>query len=362
MAKRKRLTPANPAFLEPAPEAKSGFPMRAPIADVAREASSTAAVEEMAQTLREAREGGRMVISVPLGDIALDYLVRDRVAVPDSEQAALVDSIARRGQQTPVELVDLGPDAAPRYGLISGWRRVMALRSLASGGAGRADAPAGAFAQVLGLLRQPGDASQAYLAMIEENEIRLGLSYYERARIALKSVQQGAFSDVPQALAVLFENASKAKRSKIKSFVTVACTLDGVLRFPTALGERLGLQLAQALEADDTLTYRLLKRIEAGNPVDFEAEQALIRAELAQSKSPAKPADKSPDKATKANLGGTAGPAHASGTASQPAPGGQPKAPVHLRSRGPHQLVLEGRGVDAAFRADLAAWLAARQG
>ena len=54
MAKRKRLTPANPAFLEPAPETKSAFSARlspAPIADVAREASATAVAQEMARTL-----------------------------------------------------------------------------------------------------------------------------------------------------------------------------------------------------------------------------------------------------------------------------------------------------------------------
>ena len=60
MAKRKRLTPANPAFLAPAPEVKSAL-ARPPIADVASEAASAAAVEEMARSLRDARIEGRMV-------------------------------------------------------------------------------------------------------------------------------------------------------------------------------------------------------------------------------------------------------------------------------------------------------------
>ena len=186
MAKRKRLTPANPAFLDPAPETKSAFSMHAaPIADVAREASATAAVEEMAESLRAAREEGRMVIPVPLDAVHMEYLVRDRVVVDAEEQEALVESLSRRGQQTPVELVDLGEGAQPRYGLISGWRRVMALKALRARGE--------EVQEVLGLLRRPAESSQAYLAMIEENEIRVGLSYYERARIALKAVEAGAF-------------------------------------------------------------------------------------------------------------------------------------------------------------------------
>ena len=125
MAKRKRLTPPNPGYLDatPAPEAKSMF-AAAPIADVAREAASSAAIDEMAETLSRARTEGRMVLSLPLADIQLDYLVRDRTLVDDAEMTALMDSLRARGQQTPVEVTDLG---GGRYGLISGWRRCQAL-------------------------------------------------------------------------------------------------------------------------------------------------------------------------------------------------------------------------------------------
>lgn len=329
MAKRKRLTPANPAFMAPSAD-PLGASMRAPIADVAREASSTAAVEEMADTLRSARAEGRMVVSVPLEDVALDYLVRDRVGVPTEDQTALVDSLRRRGQQTPVELVDLGEGQAPRYGLISGWRRVTALQQLQHEDGAR-------FGVVLGLLRRPEDASAAYQAMIEENEIRLGLSYYERARIALKAVEQGAYGDLQAALTGLYDAASRAKRSKIKSFTSLVAQLDGALRFPRQIGERLGLQLAQALDADGTLAERLRARLRAEAPADMEAEQSLIRAELTPPAAPPKP------------------------VAPKTTPAARPAAAIHLRSHGAHQITLEGRGVDAAFRAELEAWLKARQ-
>ena len=121
---RKRLTPANPMFLDTAPsglETKSAFPP-APIADVARDAAATSAMAEMADTLRRAREEGLIVQRIPLAGITLDHLVRDRIVVEDDEMAALVASIRERGQQAPVELMEL---AGGGYGLISGWRCCM---------------------------------------------------------------------------------------------------------------------------------------------------------------------------------------------------------------------------------------------
>ena len=50
--------------------------------------------------------------------------------------------------------------------------------------------------------------------MVEENEIRVGLSYYERARIVAKAVAQGVFETEKQALQRLFHTASRPKRSK----------------------------------------------------------------------------------------------------------------------------------------------------
>jgi ParB-like chromosome segregation protein Spo0J len=283
MAKRKRLTPANPAFLDPAPETKSALaPMRsAPIADVAREASATAAAEEMARTLSEARSQGRMVVTVPLEQIQLDYLVRDRITSDDTEMQALKDSLRARGQQTPVELVDLGEGA---YGLISGWRRCAALRALFE------ETQDPRFATVQGLLRQPEDAQQAYLAMVEENEIRVGLSYFERARIVAKSVEAGVFETDRAALQELFMSASRAKRSKIGSFLTVVRALDGVLRFPEALAERLGLALARALGEEPDLRDRLRDSLALTKPESAEAELALIEATLQADPAPAAPA------------------------------------------------------------------------
>lgn len=350
MAKRKRLTPANPAFLAPAPEVKSalGNPMRAaPIADVAREASASAAAAELAQTLSEAREKGRMVIEVPLASIKLDHLVRDRVAIQDIAQdedmQALRDSLRARGQKTPVELVQLEDG---RYGLISGWRRCMALRSLY----GETDDPR--FASVLGLLRQPEDSADAYLSMVEENEIRVGLSYFERARIVAKSVEAGVFETDRAALQALFQSASRPKRSKIGSFLGVVRALDRHLRYPEMIGERLGLTLARALSEDADAANRVIAALEHGagehGAETAEAEQAILQnyVSVSAQKPPSKPAAKSTARST--GQGAKTPPAPPKG---DPIVGG-----VHL-SFEKGQLSLEGRLVDETLKARLITWL-----
>lgn len=274
MAKRRRLTPANPDFLGAAPETKSMAPlggMRAPIADVASEASATAALEELSREMQSAQAAGRMIVSLPLSEIRLDHLVRDRIPQQGEDMDALVASLRARGQQTPIEVVAL---AQGGYGLISGWRRCTALSLLQDEGVGDGT--------VLAIKRRPDDASDAYLAMVEENEIRVGLSYFERARIAAKAVEQGVYNTEKEALMNLFGSASRAKRSKIRSFIGVVSALDGVLQFPQSIGERLGLQLSAALGRDPQLAAGLREGLQANTPEGAEEELKFISDMLAR--------------------------------------------------------------------------------
>ena len=259
MAKRLRLTPPQDGYLAETGSVSAGSESKptlaapfgagaAPIARVAADAATSAAFDQVSDELRRARVEGRLIQALPLDAVVQDHLVRDRVAVEPEELASLSESIRARGQQTPIEVVDLGHG---RYGLISGWRRLAALRGLL------AETGDARFATVLALLRTPADAASAYVSMVEENEIRVGLSYYERARIVAKAVEQGVFQTPKQALQSLFSTASRAKRSKIGSFLTIVAALDGTLRHPTLIGERTGLALAQALEADPTLADRI---------------------------------------------------------------------------------------------------------
>lgn len=334
---RKRLSPPQDTFLAAAPETKSMSgpfgPLHrspAPIAQVAGDSATAAALREVTDELHAARAEGRLIQRLSLTAIEADHLVRDRLDHDAAEMHALQESLRARGQQTPIEVVDLGDGC---YGLISGWRRLQALAFLHD------QTGETRFATVQALLRRPETSAQAYLAMVEENEIRVGLGHYERARIAAHAAHIGVYRDSKTALQHLFQSASRAKRSKIGSFITIYDQLDGCLRFPATIPERLGLALAHALEADPALSLRILKACAVADPKTSAEEQAVLARMIAP---------QSPDK----GLGAPSTPKYtppeelAPGIWLQPA--GPPQAP---------RYTLHGPGVTAAFRDRLAAWL-----
>jgi ParB family chromosome partitioning protein len=103
------------------------------------------------------------------------------------------------------------------------------------------------YATIKCLIREPGSASNAFASMVEENEVRVGLSPYERGRIAGITVQMGVYASTEEAVNTLFAAASKAKRSKIRSFAAIFDELGDMLTFPEALSEKQGLRLSAAL-------------------------------------------------------------------------------------------------------------------
>ena len=153
---------------------------------------------------------------------------------------------------------------------------------------------------MLALLRRPAQASDAYLAMVEENEVRVGLSYYERARVVARAVDQGVFETKREALRALFHAASRAKRSKIGSFLAVVEALDGVLSFPEMIGERQGLALAKMMDDDPNFGAELRSRLEAAGAGTPEIEQELISMALAPAAKETTPARKAPQLSTAA--------------------------------------------------------------
>ncbi len=290
MAKRKRLTPPRPEDLAPgpqsAPETKGMFPSypmgvapaprrSPPIADMAGAAAAHAALSEVSAEMQTARDEGRLVQLLALDTVDEGYLVRDRITVAEDEMQTLMASLRARGQQTPIEVVETAPG---RFGLISGWRRLTALRRL------QQETDSAEFDTIRALVRRPEGAAQAYVSMVEENEIRVGLSYFERARIVARAVEAGVCADVPGALNTLFASASRAKRSKIKSFLPVVETLGAHLRHPTALSERLGLELSQRLQSDPGFAARLKDRLRKAAPETPEAEVVLLTRALADAK------------------------------------------------------------------------------
>ena len=359
MAKRKRLTPAQPGYFTTnarAPETKSmpgpdfgapPVPPSAPIAQVAGDTATRAALDEVTDVLRTARSQGRMIEALDLTAIDATHLVRDRLVQDDEDMDALIASLRARGQQTPIEVTALAnPGDGPAYGLISGWRRLTALNRLYQ------ETREAQYATIKALVIAPESAQAAYVAMVEENEIRTNLSLYERARIALRAASEGIYPTPRHAVLGLFGATSRAKRSKIGRFVALVEMLDGALAYPTAIPEKLGLDLVKVLESDAQTCKNLRNRL-LNDPAQNSADELRVLADfIALARSSPPPAPKI-DRVTES----VAPPAPSTGSFGEVVPG------LRLRfDRGRHpKIELSGARVnDALFRA-LKGWLAELQ-
>ena len=323
MTRRRRLNAPDPARIATAtpPPPPLSLP---PVARSAADAAAAAALADLGSLVSDARAEGRLLERVALEAIDTDYLIRDRMHVDADELEALVVSVRARGQTTPIEVHDLGRDP-PRYGLISGWRRVLALKRLAATSPARFGT---AIARVIPPREVPA-LRAAYVAMVEENEIRVGLSPFERARIVVRActaAREGAavFDSDRAALQTLFASLSPARRSRIGAFMTVVRDLGAHLRFPAALSERQGLALARALKADPGLGARVCAALAQAGPHDAAAEAGVLARVLGAGVS-VTPAGGGPA------LGSAPGhvPAPAPGDAPPPAHGAQDRQDDH---------------------------------
>ncbi|PWR03577.1 chromosome partitioning protein ParB [Meridianimarinicoccus roseus] len=287
MARRTKLTAPSAEELQSLEEGFAAKPsagmagLMPPIAQVAAEAAALTPTETAnmraeaardkrdAERLRQAEAEGLILLEVPTAEIVADELTRDRMIMDPEAMDELKTSIALNGLRLPIEVFEIAePGDGPKFGLLSGFRRLAALRAL------EAETGDRAYGRVRAILRHPGNVAGAYLAMVEENEIRASLTPYERGRVGVLAVQQGAYDSVEQAVNGLFHAASKAKRSKIRSFALVHEELGDMLAFPEHLSERAGLRLAVALRAG--LAGRLREALATGQGVDAESEWALL--------------------------------------------------------------------------------------
>lgn len=291
MAKRRKLETPSAEDLSriEAELAKGAGPRRsqaAPIAQVAAESAGafdprpaeTRAVDARdradAARLRDAEGRGLVLLEVPVEEIDADALVRDRLVLDAEEMEELKASIAKGGMRLPVEIFRAPEGGAHRYGLLSGYRRLKVVCDL------KALTGDTKYDTIKAVIRDPEAMGGTFAAMVEENEIRASLSQYERGRIAVIAAQHGAFASAEEAVAALFPAASKAKRSKIRSFAMIFEELGDMLTFPDLIKEKDGLRLATALR--DGAQVRLREALAEG-VVDTPADEAaLIDYALAQ--------------------------------------------------------------------------------
>lgn len=225
-----------------------------------------------AETMRAAQEQGRVIAEIPISDIAEASMVRDRMVLDAGEMEELKLSISAHGLRLPIEIYAQDAGAEKPYGLLSGFRRLQAVRDL------YALTKQEKYAQIKAIIRRPDDLGGAVTAMVEENEIRASLSHFERGRIAVISAQQGVFPSIEAAVNALFSSGSKAKRSKIRSFALIFEELGDLLSFPEFLKEKDGLRLAAVLRsgAESRLREGLAAGQERGDCQSAAEEWALL--------------------------------------------------------------------------------------
>ena len=185
---------------------------------------------------------------IPLHAIDPVALPRDRTGLDPEPLEELRRSIIVSGLRHPVELFPLlaptrGDNGETHtYGLISGYRRYTVFRDWA-------DAGDTAYAAIPAIVRDLPDRASAYLAMIEENEIRADLSPWERGLAAVTAVDCGFFGNIEEAVDRLYFGATKFKRARIRTVARLADELGDLLVTPETWSQKQLLRLDAALRA-----------------------------------------------------------------------------------------------------------------
>ena len=217
---------------------------------------------------RAARAEGRVLHALPLAAVRADALARDRTGLDDlarsPEMAELVASIRARGQREPIEVWPEGDG----FQLVSGWRRLAALRRLHRQTGERR------FATVLARVgAAPADdadddvlaqaALDRYRDMVEENTVRQDLTFSEMANAAIAAAADPAVdgSCAHEMVGLLFGALHKSKRSSIRAFVLLLELLGEELRWPKAVPRNLGVSASRAIRSlDEAAALRAILR------------------------------------------------------------------------------------------------------
>jgi ParB family chromosome partitioning protein len=295
MAKRRRLeTPSTDDLSRIEQEFRSETSDRfspsrgiAPIAQMAADSASLsqtenadarekrARLEADSDRLGRAQADGLLMVELPLEEINEGAMIRDRMIMSEEAIQELRQSISVHGLRLPIEVFELEKpqDGGPRYGLLSGYRRLLAVRGLYN------LTEASKYKTIRTLIRPRESSADAFVSMVEENEVREELSHFERGRVSVIAAQQGAFSNTEDAVNKLFASGSKAKRSKIRSFALIFEELGDMLDFPEALTERRGLQLSAGLRRG--AESKLREVLSQFSPQDADEEWSIIEPVLA---------------------------------------------------------------------------------
>lgn len=280
------------AALEPVPAGTEPDTRRGPMATAigenaaaladrqAAEAAIRAENDRLAHAFVALKKSGLIVDLIPLDQVRMTKLTRDRVAKRDPELDELKSSIKAVGLSNPIRVEEVGDG---EYELIQGFRRLSAYKEL------YAETGDEAYARIpAGLMARGARLAKLYQRMVDENLIRRDISFAEMAQLAWAYAREETQEtlDIGSAVDRLYGSAGRQKRSYIKHFAELMRLLGSDLAHAEAIPRALGLQLVKMMDDDPGLVGRIRAVLANMPDRDAEAELALLRDVT----KPAKPA------------------------------------------------------------------------
>ncbi|MEQ6250913.1 ParB N-terminal domain-containing protein [Sulfitobacter sp. HNIBRBA3233] len=239
---------------------------------------------EDAKEYRTAQEEGRLLVNIPLAEVATTDLPRDRMELDavarSDEMDELKASIRERGQKEPVEVYVDGDGV---YQIKKGWRRLTALAQL------YAETGEDRFATVIARVeRGAADRMLRYVDMVEENVVREDLTFAEMAQVAITAARDSGVDETDPVELVnrLYAALHKTKRSYIRSFVFLLVAVGDDLKFPKAVARNLGVDVARAISSEEDADAL---RAELSRCDTAEAQNTALAAFVTAQKARAKP-------------------------------------------------------------------------
>ena len=236
----------------------------------AAESAIRAENDRLAHEYVSLKRDGAIVARIPLGDVAMTKLTRDRGTGQDPDFEELKTSIRDLGLSNPIQVEDTGDG----YELIQGFRRLNAHKSLLT------ETGDDRFATIPAVLVAKGEAlEKLYRRMVDENLIRRDISFAEMGQLAASYASQMGL-EVGDAIATLYASAGRQKRSYIAHFATLMNLVGSKLCYPEAIPRSLGLRLSKAFVETPRVRQQLDAVLNAHQPETAEAELALLNQVL----------------------------------------------------------------------------------
>lgn len=235
------------------------------------EAAIRAENDALAHEFVRLKKLGLITDMIPVDEVRVSKLVRDRSQRHDPDVADLMASLRAVGLSNPIRVESL-PDGG--YELVEGWRRLSAFRALLT------ETGDDRWARIPASFVPAGETVEGlYRRMVDENLVRKDISWAEMARLARAYVEDGVggCEDLDQAVNHLFASTNPQKRSYIRRFASLLTRLEKHLEHPEAIPRALGLSLAQRLEQDPGLVARIVHALQAVPKRDAEVEVAILQ-------------------------------------------------------------------------------------